>query len=139
MMDWQVGDLALALASPHAEEWAHGSGAVCAGEILRVDKVIGWMHQTGLGFEGRPSDHPTGTYDAAYFRKIRPDEHEACEDEFVELLNRSKQPEKLPMSAALARFGDVPTSFVMREMMFERDYRELERWVRVKKEVGNGQ
>jgi hypothetical protein len=26
----------------------------------------------------------------------------------------------------------------MREMMFERDYRELEKWVRVKKGVGNG-
>jgi hypothetical protein len=35
----------------------------------------------------------------------------------------------LPMTSALARFGDVPTSFVMREMEFERDYRELERWV----------
>jgi hypothetical protein len=137
MNDWQVGDLALALAAPHAEEWSNDDGAVCAGEILRVDKVIGWMHQTGLYFEGRPSDHPTGAYDATYFRKIRPDEHEACEDEFVELLNRSKQPEKLPMVEA--RFGDVPTSFVMKEMMFERDYRELERWVRVKKGVGNGQ
>jgi hypothetical protein len=44
----------------------------------------------------------------------------------------------LPLTNALARFGDVPTSFVMREMMFERDYRELEKWVRVKKGVGNG-
>jgi hypothetical protein len=44
----------------------------------------------------------------------------------------------LPMATALARFGDVPTSFVMREMMFERDYRELREWVRVKKEAGNG-
>jgi hypothetical protein len=35
----------------------------------------------------------------------------------------------LPLTNALARFGDVPTSFVMREMMFERDYRELEKWV----------
>jgi hypothetical protein len=49
--------------------------------------------------------------------------------------------ENLPLTNALARFGDVPTSFVMREMMFERKLRDLQDWVAlrgVKKGVGNG-
>jgi hypothetical protein len=46
--------------------------------------------------------------------------------------------ENLPLTKALARFGDVPTSFVMREMMFERDYRELENWVSGRLPVGTG-
>jgi uncharacterized ferritin-like protein (DUF455 family) len=33
----------------------------------------------------------------------------------------------LPLTNALARFGDVPTSFVMREMEDARECRELER------------
>jgi hypothetical protein len=129
MSDWQVGDPVVCVDGRNSTvtEGAIYTVAACFHHPARND-LGGFSEYTLLLREIAPPPFRYGFCETR-FRKIRPDEHEACEDEFVELLNRSKQPEKLPMVEALARFGDVPTSFVMREMMFERDYRELERWV----------
>ena len=40
----------------------------------------------------------------------------------------------LPMTATLARFGDVPADFVEAEMAFERKLEELREWVASRKQ-----
>lgn len=101
--DWQVGDLALCVnASP---DWVYAEPAISAyarleqGKVYRVVR-LGENHlgKTGLDigvpnrdlFEGYADIWPPQC-----FRKIRPDEHEPCEAEFVTLLKRSEQPAKV--------------------------------------------
>jgi hypothetical protein len=123
--DWKVGDLAVCVdVSPfRCQRTLHIGPKLAEGATVQVLGV--GVRPCGCRVLLWPGTELGGV--AHRFRKIHPDEHEACEDEFVTLLNRSKQPEKLPMVEALARFGDVPTSFVMREMEDARDSRELER------------
>jgi hypothetical protein len=57
------------------------------GRIYRVTKVVVCQcgNHAGLGDQ---AERAGGSVDR--FRKIRPDEHEACEPEFVTLLRRTK-------------------------------------------------
>lgn len=95
--DWQVGDLAVCVdASPC--RCTHGCGADTKLEEGRVYRVIGvippigfetWVNlDIGLGYVGNHRGRVGAVTDR--FRKIHPDAHEACEDEFVTLLKRSR-------------------------------------------------
>lgn len=89
MSDWQVGDLALCL------EIEMNTGTVPSGlrvgGVYTVAGVVCHRDQTGLVLEDYPSWHPSEAWCASSFRKILPDEQEACEPEFVTLLKRSKR------------------------------------------------
>lgn len=92
MSDWQVGDLAVCVASGNITR--EGStytvaavippGALDFGRFNSYDRPV--LYFVGLD----PPESGNGS-DSARFRKIRPDEHESCEPEFVELLKRSKR------------------------------------------------
>jgi hypothetical protein len=91
--DWQVGDLALCVADAPCACCGTPTAAV-AGRVYRVtDYYLATRGFWCLSLEGV---HPiTNTkhwrgINAARFRKIRPDELEACEPEFVTLLKRTK-------------------------------------------------
>jgi hypothetical protein len=92
--DWKVGDLALCVdASPTMNGRETG---LAEGRVYRVTAYFPIPEPSkfgpspgilvgGVKFAGRRS------FSSARFRKIRPDEHEDCEPEFVELLKRSKK------------------------------------------------
>jgi hypothetical protein len=100
--DWQAGDLALCVDARRNPGVARVS-PIQEGGVYRVAGVqrLGCAHalygtsDCSLFLEGLLSEALTGAFAAARFRKIRPDEHEACEAEFVTLLNRSKVPAKV--------------------------------------------
>lgn len=91
-MTWQIGDKAVAL--------GQGSCGFCGptddhrigkGDVLTVVGVIpSWPGlPADLDFDEVPSaDEP---WCSCAFRKIIPDQHEACEEEFVTLLKRTKR------------------------------------------------
>lgn len=93
--EWKVGDLALCIK-------ADGILYVCgirSNCVYKVTKVVvspaGFNDsgEIGLGLEGfNDLPCPTGCVNARYFKKIKPDELEPCEEEFVTLLNRIKAP-----------------------------------------------
>jgi hypothetical protein len=93
MSDWQAGDLAVCV-DAH-DNPAFRPTEVREGRTYRVTQVInhpfrnhaGWP---GLLLQGIQCDCTNG-FDHRRFRKIRPDEQEACEPEFVTLLKRSKR------------------------------------------------
>jgi len=93
MSDWQVGDLAVCvddgpryfeqnvIVKKDAVYRVTGLAATKDGEgTLFLEGVIGWL----------PGERGPVAYRVSRFRKIRPDEHEACEPEFVTLLKRKK-------------------------------------------------
>jgi hypothetical protein len=94
MSDWQV-DLALCVNAGRIEPRC---AAVCdklsEGKVYRVAGC--WPDPLDFALvillEGVRSidPHSGGAFLADRFRKIRPDEHEACEPEFVTLLKRTK-------------------------------------------------
>jgi hypothetical protein len=94
MSDWQVGDLALCQDdSPDA----FGALPVVAGAVYRVAGITNAPERhdkygTCLGLHLEDVERWHWGYSAPRFRKIRPDEHEACEPEFVKLLKRTKVP-----------------------------------------------
>lgn len=91
MSDWQVGDLAVATEN-ECHECAGGEGYIAAGTVCLVTGVrheAEWTNPS-LWVRGRIAPEGEG-WCACGFRKIRPDEHEACEEEFVTLLNRTKR------------------------------------------------
>lgn len=95
--DWKVGDLALCVRggggklrnafklSGKGYSEAH-KGCVTEGAVYTVRAVRPTDGGLGLGLK-----EIDGPWCASRFRKIRPDEHEDCEPEFVELLNRIKR------------------------------------------------
>jgi hypothetical protein len=88
MSDWQVGDLALCLAD-HGDWVGMSYGAVVKGpENGAVSRVI----EIGYAGDGLKFAEFGHFFHRDRFRKIRPDEHEACEPEFVTLLKRVKAP-----------------------------------------------
>ncbi len=97
---WKVGDLAVVILAVTESELANGgfpSGGdpMAKGEVHRVTRMVrDWEGNVGIGFDGPQSGYPTGEYLASAFRKIKPDQHEDCEPEFVTLLNRIKRPAK---------------------------------------------
>lgn len=94
MSDWQVGDLAVCVA-PIVEDPIE----VARGDILSVEGVwpdvphaVTLVMGCCLDFAGiERLDGGEAAYCAERFRKIRSDEHEACEEEFVTLLKRSRK------------------------------------------------
>ena len=97
MSDWQVGDLAVCVDDSPCKCPCGGSPvSVTAGVIYRVEAMRPNPGSTGpwptlilQGVGARPG-HYRGVNENR-FRKIRPDEHRACEEEFVTLLKRSKR------------------------------------------------
>jgi hypothetical protein len=91
MSDWQVGDMAVSIGRQNRDNW-WAKGGPPKGTILPVDAVVVTADWTALVFNQFPSPHFTRGWQHYCFRKIRPDEHEACEPEFITLLKRSKIP-----------------------------------------------
>jgi hypothetical protein len=92
MADWQVGDLAVCVDA--APRWYTVDIPGESLELNRIYTVCGfsfWSDGTlNLLFE--EFSHPTGAgIRADRFRKVVRDKHEACEEEFVTLLNRTKR------------------------------------------------
>lgn len=90
MSDWQVGDLAVRVTKGtwHCEDYGKPKDkAPSVGEACRVIAVRAHVDANYLEL----AEYPEGQWHAPNFRKIRPDEQEPCETEFVELLNRSKR------------------------------------------------
>lgn len=93
MSDWAVGDLAVCV--DDGDSW-YGKFPCRKGHIYRVTGIhiarpgFSDAGRLGLLLEGVHSGSPSGAFDACRFRKVKPDEHTACESEFVDLLKRSK-------------------------------------------------
>jgi hypothetical protein len=91
--DWKVGDLAVCV----DDRVNPAAGIICvqAGQIYRVEAVgplaANRLLGVGLGLFMEGVDNGPLGHSEHRFRKIRPDEHEDCEPEFVELLKLSKQ------------------------------------------------
>lgn len=85
--DWSVGDLAVCVeAEFYNRDGSPASGPELGGVYTVTDigtaiEGFTWIGIDGFGDLGM---------DARQFRKIRPDQHEACESEFVTLLKRSR-------------------------------------------------
>ncbi len=98
MSDWQVGDLAVCLKT---DKWrGRQTGRVTDGPSYGSVHKVAWVGPSRCGvlcleLEGietpRNRDGSVIPWTADRFRKIRPDEQEPCEVEFVTLLKRSKQ------------------------------------------------
>jgi hypothetical protein len=100
--DWQVGDLALCVDDGPCRCGNCPAWPIFGLELGKVYRVLA-VRLDNQGLPGlvvdRPPTPPTDPYhmagsqiaDRARFRKIRPDEHEACEPEFVTLLKRTKR------------------------------------------------
>ena len=94
MSDWQVGDLAVCV-SLHRDF----PPIIRVGNVYRVEWVTPELLNmetgtigVGLDFEGVPRmDDGTCSYDPCRFRKVTPDKHESCEDEFVTLLKHIRE------------------------------------------------
>jgi hypothetical protein len=87
MSDWAVGDLAVCV--DDKPRWHGNVVPVAVGCIYRVNFVEVIGRSLFLTLDGVHPSTIFGSY-ADRFRKIRPDEREACEPEFVTLLKRSK-------------------------------------------------
>lgn len=111
MNDWQVGDLALCVDDSPCG-CCGADAAYVLGRAYVVDAVEwGFNHARNqpilaLRLRGvRPrAGHAPGA-NADRFRKIRPDEHEPCEEEFVTLIRKSRVPETA--SDWLMRVGPI--------------------------------
>jgi hypothetical protein len=89
---WEVGDLALCVSRDERH-----APVVQVGETYIVECIWDGVPQTdtlepGICFDlvGVPRWGDECCYAPEHFRKIKPDAHESCEDEFVTLLKRSK-------------------------------------------------
>lgn len=93
MSDWQVGDLALCVAS--GRRTREGCVYTIADVLIpgSIDPEDGRTDDMLLLRFSQLIPNPRGEWSGENrFRKIRPDEHEACEPEFVTLLKRAKRP-----------------------------------------------
>ena len=98
MSDWQVGDLALCVDdSPCTccgeKTWAVNGAIYSVIDIEVVDDEL-FLRLAELPAVESANHEDKSWLDAPSFRKIRPDDHEACEQEFVTLLNRLTQPKE---------------------------------------------
>lgn len=103
MSDWQVGDLAVCVDDQprDGDVLDLDFATLRAGRLYRVANVC--FGGLGLHVAEAPVRRKAGWW-ADRFRKIRPDEHQACEPEFVKLLKRSKR--KAPEHAWLTTAAD---------------------------------
>lgn len=97
--DWQVGDLAVCVdASDRNGFGLQGPKRLKQGAAYRVRAITppgewrGGSRCAGLVLVGPKNSSPLGDWHPERFRKIRPDEQEACEPEFITLLKRIKVP-----------------------------------------------
>ena len=97
---WEAGDLAVCVDARPNPRIRQSSG-IQVGQVYRVAVVIQHaprpnavfgLTSVGLVLDGVWTSSKTGGFAAQRFRKIKPDAHEDCEPEFVELLKRSKVP-----------------------------------------------
>jgi len=96
--DWQVGDLAVCVDDGPCAPIVPGrrvlppvliaKGATYRVIGLRPSRISAGPALSLEGVDG--SDTQSGAYGAWRFCKIRPDEREACEPEFVTLLKRNR-------------------------------------------------
>jgi hypothetical protein len=90
--DWQVGDLAVCV-NADIDPFAGHNGGLTLNAAYTVREVVRAEGEVGLRLRDLPN--PTGckyrAFSTVRFRKIRPDEQQACEPEFITLLKRSKQ------------------------------------------------
>jgi hypothetical protein len=97
MSDWQVGDLAACIKKDAWRTFPTGRPAEGpAYDTVHRVRRVGIFPLDGkavLWLEAWPGDNFRNSFTAARFRKIRPDEREACEPEFVTLLQRIKRKE----------------------------------------------
>jgi hypothetical protein len=114
MSDWQVGDLAVCVDdSPCSNEHFRGAPfQVAKGTVLHVSGVgktprLGYVYLTFAEYPTTP--HNRVGWCAKRWRKIRADEYESCEPEFVTLLKRSKTPE--PVAVSIARANAMSAEF----------------------------
>ena len=101
-MDWQVGDLAVCVNRKrihcghtdihNGDFLPEGNSALRVVAVGRARTYTGTAARCGC-VELTLENGSAGV--ASRFRKIRPDEHEACEPEFVTLLKKSKKPAKV--------------------------------------------
>jgi hypothetical protein len=89
--DWAVGDLAVCV-NNEALPWSSNADyrKLVVGQVYRVSGLR--PHPITLGLHVSGIDSVWGL-SCDRFRKIRPDEREACEPEFVTLLQRIKRKE----------------------------------------------
>jgi hypothetical protein len=86
--DWQVGDLAVCVDASNPDCPAYG---VVEGRIYVVSGLyVGNSGRLGLNLAGVNLGRTYRAVLACRFRKIRPDEQEPCEAEFVTLLKRNR-------------------------------------------------
>jgi hypothetical protein len=94
--DFQVGDLAVCVNNGpwHAIQTPELYGQLVLDRIYRVTAVGELSFGPGVDVEGIPRQRTSSeipNFAAARFRKVRPDQHEACEDDFMKLVKRSKK------------------------------------------------
>jgi hypothetical protein len=105
MSDWQAGDLALCI---YMMPGGQDAWEPTVGNVYTVMEIVDGLDadtrkdRVGLELNEDPYPDPIRCWPADWFRKIRPDEHEACEPEFVQLLKRSKTPEPVAVSIVRA-------------------------------------
>ena len=88
--DWKPGDLAVCV--DNGERPLGRADRLRVGQIYTVSSVATNRHgHIGLILQGVRSGGYLGGYVADRFRKVRPDQHEPCEEEFATLLNRTKR------------------------------------------------
>lgn len=90
MSDWQVGDIAVCVDASSSRKLVEGAAYV----VESIGVAEPWWRdagELGLWLVGTPSDSSSGGFRADRFRKVTPDKPEACESEFVTLLNRIKR------------------------------------------------
>jgi hypothetical protein len=91
MSDWQVGDLAVCVDDCPCPVTKRPVRGIHAGKSYTVAGFIQFKEKTFLRLAGVEAVSQSGGFFPHRFRKIRPDEHEACEEEFRILLKLSKQ------------------------------------------------
>lgn len=94
--DWAPGDLAVCVDAGRNPYNGRVATALTEGAVYTVAAItrnVGSDGSLGLVLvEARATDEAFGFGFARYrFRKVRPDQHEPCEEEFAKLLNRSKR------------------------------------------------
>ena len=103
MSDWQVGDLAVCVDDgPCSCERCppNTPTGLVLGRAYRVLAVLPYNQGCALDVGLRPRGIPHHSFGIGVaflskrFRKVRPDAHEKCEDEFITLLKRRKSPSR---------------------------------------------
>lgn len=89
--DWKVGDLALCVDARNSFVLVEGRTYAVEGLSSGGPSWLGGSFGYGLYLQGVVSMGLTGAFDPRRFRKIRPDEPKACEEEFRILLQLSKK------------------------------------------------